>query len=117
MAEKNKDPKERGRRFSISLPLKAEAFYALDGRLNRDASTSRTMVQYLIDRANNRDNLEGLRCAVLFDAQKTRRSPQQTVKDTLLEDPAWKDRKDDDGKPLDMDAFSEAICRMIGIEV
>lgn len=73
----------RSRRYSVSFPIEIELFYAVQGEFVRDASTTRAMEQFLIDRATAAENIEDLRRRILFKAESQGKVPRQLIEEFL----------------------------------
>ena len=67
MAPKSIDPRDR--RVPVGLPVEVELFYRFQGKFVRDASLTRTMEQFLIDRATVPSNIEALARAIAIRAK------------------------------------------------
>jgi hypothetical protein len=86
----------------MRLPIEVEIFYAAQGEFVRDASTTRTMEQFLIDRAGVAENVQDLAASILVRSRLLGKTPKQLIREFLEEK--------DYGKFLDLDNASEAFC-------
>lgn len=102
---KSIDPRDRP--IPMRLQIEVELFYAAQGAFVRDASTTRTMEQFLIDRAAVPENIQALAMAVKIRAKLYGTTPKQTIKDFL------KGAKY--GEFLDLDNTAEALCVAWGL--
>lgn len=103
---KSLDPRDRP--IPMRLPIEVEVFYAAQGVFVRDASTTRTMEQFLMDRANVPDNIQALASSVRVRAKLLGVTPKKVVKD-FLEEKGY-------GEFLNLEDASEAFCVAWGLD-
>lgn len=103
---KSLDPRDRP--IPMRLPIEVEVFYAAQGVFVRDTSTTRTMEQFLMDRATVPENIQALAASVRVRAKLLGVTPKKIVRD-FLEEKEY-------GKFLDLDAASEAFCVAWGLD-
>lgn len=97
--------KRRG--LLVKLPLETEAFFALDGELLKDASTTRTLEQYLIARAEATENVAALVRRIKSRSRLLNLSPRQLIYNVL--------RKRKYGERADLADLSAAFCVQYGL--
>jgi hypothetical protein len=98
----------RDRPIPVRLPIETEIFYAAQGEFVREASTTRTMEQFLMDRAGVPENIQALAAAVRIRAKLLQRSPRQVIYE-MLEEKGY-------GKFLELDAAAGAFCLAWGLD-
>lgn len=105
VAPKSLDPRDR--RTPVGLPIEVELFYRFQSKVVRNASYTRTLEQFLIDRANRDENVRATANAIQIRAKILNVSVQQFMEAEL--------EADGFGEFLDIPATVQALCQAWGI--
>ena len=99
----------RSRRFQIGLPIEVELFYAAQAEFLRDASTTRAMEQFLIDRSSVPSNIDDLRHRVCYRAIAQNKTPIEVLEEFLIK------LKYDKMAGFDVESQAAALCKLWAI--
>ena len=98
----------RDRPVPVRLPIEVQLFYEFQGKLVREASLTRTMEQFLIDRAGVMENKQELAAAIVVRAKILGMSPQKLIETELI--------TSEYDQFMDVSATAEALCVAWGVD-
>ena len=98
----------RDRPIPVRLPIEVELFYALTGEFVREASTTRTLEQFLMDRSTVPENIEALGRAIRVRAKLLGKTPKE-VMIAALEEKNY-------ANFLNLDDVADGLCLAYGLE-
>lgn len=106
VSPKSIDPRDRP--IPMRLPIEVEIFYAAQGVFVRDTSKTRTMEQFLMDRATVPENIQAVAAAIRIRAKLLGLTPKEVMAQFLKEEKY--------GEFLNLDDASEAFCLAWGLD-